>query len=259
MKECILSLWQWRALLWYLVKVDFKVTYQNKILGYIWSLLDPLMLMAVYVVLVQYIFRMGEPLYPVLLFSTLLPWHWFLHAVQRATTCITRRGKLIQTVAFPKVLLPTQEVLSTFSQYLLGFGALLLLLWAFKVQITIYIFWLPLAILAQFMLTWGIALLCSVGGVYFRDLSNILEFSLRMLWYLSPGLYSVADRIPISYRPIYMLNPFAALFETYKNILVRGQPPPMQYLWLALGLGVVFLLLGFWLFARQERNLAKEV
>lgn len=252
------KLWEWRHVLWYLVRVDLKVTYRNKLLGYVWSLLDPLMLMLVYVILVQYIFRRGEPLFPVLLFSALLAWHWFIHAVQRATTCITGRARLVQTVAFPKILLPTQQTLVTFFQYIFGLGALFPLLLFFKVDLTAYVLWLPLVIAIQFMLTWGLALMCAVLGVYFRDWQNILQFGLRMWWYLSPGLYSVQDRIPVDLQKIYMLNPFASLFNAYKNILVRGELPS-SYICVALGTGLFSLLIGLWVFSRKEADLARDV
>jgi ABC-type polysaccharide/polyol phosphate export permease len=94
--------------------------------------------------------------------------------------------------------------------------------------------------------------------VYFRDLQNILVFGLRLWFYLSPALFSIADRIPPTLRPIYMLNPFSSLFNAYKNILVRGLPPSV-YIWAALGFGVVFLAFGLWLFDKMEHRLAKDV
>ncbi len=259
MTHPIVALWHRRALLWYLVATDLKVTYSNKLLGYLWSLLDPLMLMVVYVLLVQVIFRRGEPLFPVLLFSALLAWRCFLNSVQDASMCVVRAAKLIQTVSFPKIILPTQVVLSNAVQYALGLVALLPLLLVFRARITVQAAWIVPVFGIQLVLTYGLCLIVAVVGVYFRDLQNILQFTLRMWWYLSPGLYSVADRIPERLQGPYMiLNPFAALFETYKNILVRGLPPS-GYLGVVAGIATVLLLLGLWLFGRKERDLAKDV
>ena len=108
----IRQLWQWHHLLWYLVKSDLKVAYKNKLLGFLWSILDPLMMMVVYVILVQYIFKRGGPQFPVLLFSALLAWRWFVYSLQQATTSLTSKAKLIQTVAFPKVVLHSWRVFS---------------------------------------------------------------------------------------------------------------------------------------------------
>lgn len=259
MKALICSLWERRALLWYLVGVDLKLTYRNKVLGYLWSLLDPLMLMAVYVILVQVIFRRGEPQYPVLLFSALLAWRCFLRSTQEGATCITNKARLLQTVAFPKIILPTQVVLSNAVQYVFGLGALIPMLILMKAKITLHVVWIIPVFGVQLAFTYGICLIVAVVGVYFRDLQNILQFGLRMWWYLSPGLFSVADRIPERLQGLYMiLNPFASLFETYKNILVRGKPPS-EYLVVATVIALAVMLLGLWLFARKEHDLAKDV
>lgn len=259
MKALVCSLWERRALLWYLVKVDLKLSYRNKVLGYLWSLLDPLMLMTVYVILVQVIFRRGEPQYPVLLFSTLLAWRCFLKSTQEAATCITSKARLLQTVAFPKIILPTQCLLSNALQYIFGLGALVPMLIIMEAKITLYTLWLIPAFGLQLMLTYGVCLIVAVVGVYFRDLQNILEFGLRMVWYLSPGLFSVADRIPERLQGLYMIiNPFAPLFETYKNILVRGKPPS-EYLVATTVTALTVLWFGLWLFAWKERELAKDV
>jgi ABC-2 type transport system permease protein len=111
----------------------------------------------------------------------------------------------------------------------------------------------------QFVLTLGAALLCAIIGVYFRDLQNILSFLLRMVWYLSPALWSIADRIPPRMRTAYLiLNPFASLFEAYKSVLVRGEPP-LLFVGVALGLGVILLIVGLLVFDRFEDRLAKDV
>jgi len=259
MKAMLCSLWRSRALLWYLVRIDLKLSYRNKVLGYFWSLLDPLMLMVVYVVVVQIIFGRGEPQYPVLLFSALLAWQSFQHSMVEAATCIIGKGKLLQTVAVPKIVFPTQVVLSNALRYIFGLGALFPMLVLMKAKFTTYAVWLIPVFGVQLTLTYGLCLVTAVLGVYFRDLQNILQFGLRMWWYLSPGLFSVADRIPKGVQKIYMLvNPFAPLFETYKNILVRGKPPS-EYMLVAAAIAITVMWFGLWLFSRKERNLVKDV
>ena len=257
--EQLRKLWENRALLAYLVRVDLKISYRIKLLGYLWTLIDPLMLMLVYVLLVQVIFRRGEAQYPILLFSALLAWHWFLHSVQEAASCITSKARLLQTVAFPKIVLPAQVVLSNAIRYAFGLGALVPMLIFMKANITLHVLWVIPVFGLQFMFTFGLSLIVAVVGVYFRDLPNILQFSLRMWWYLSPGLFSVGDRIPERLQGIYMvLNPFAPLFETYKNIFVRGRPPS-GYLAVAAGIAIVVMWLGLWLFESREPALPKDV
>ncbi|MFC2078039.1 ABC transporter permease [Candidatus Bipolaricaulota bacterium] len=248
-----------RQLIWYLTKSNLKVTYKNKALGYLWSLLDPLMMMLVYVVLVQVIFKRGEPLFPILLFSALLAWRWFLQTIQQSTLSIASKEKLVQTVGFPRIVLPAQHILTGLVKYGLSLGVLAPLLLVFRVPLTIHILWLPLIVLCQLVLTFGVAVYCSVVGVYFRDLQNILVFGLRLVFYLSPALYSIGDRVPERLQTLYLvLNPFAALFNGYKNALVRGEPP-LLYLGIVLALGLALSLSSLAVFDKYEDRLAKDV
>jgi lipopolysaccharide transport system permease protein len=254
----IKTLWHRRDLLNYLVVSDLKVIYKNKVLGFFWSLLDPLLMMLIYVVLVVFIFERGEPQYPVLLFTAILAWKWFTKSLSGAVTSITGNARLIQSVNFPRTILPLVGVSVGLVNYLLGLIVLIPLLFAFEAHFTVNMLWLPVLLVIQLIFTIGAAFFCAALGVYFRDLQNILQFLLRFWFYLSPGLYSIADRIPEQYQTLYLINPFAALFTSYKNVLVLGLPPNI-YVLLALAIGVVVLIGGFIFFTRKEAQFAKIV
>lgn len=248
--------WQRRDIIWYLVASDLKATYRNKVLGYFWTLLDPLMMMGVYILLVVGVFGRGGPQFPAMLFSALLAWWWFSQSVAAGVTSISGKSRLLQSVAFPKIVLPLSRVGTNFVKYLLGMVTLIPFLFAYHAEITFNVMWLPVLILVQLVLTAGLCLLVSVIGVYFQDMQNIIKFSIRAMFFLSPALYSVADRVPDRFVGIYMLNPFAALFESYKNILVRGEGPMWNYMFIAAIVAVVLLAAGLWVFNRQEAELA---
>jgi ABC-type polysaccharide/polyol phosphate export permease len=217
------------------------------------------MMMLVYTFLVVVIFRRGSPQFPVLLFSALLAWHWFVNSLSSSVRAITGNAKLIQTIYFPKAVLPVSRVLIGLINFLLGLIVLVPLLLIFEAKFTFTILWLPFLIFTQFLFTIGAALLCAALGVYARDLENILQFGLRIWFYLSPALYSISDRIiPERLLPIYMLNPFAALFESYKNVLVRGLPPN-AYMIIAGVSALLFFFGGFAFFGVKEAQFAKEV
>lgn len=252
-------LWFRRDLVKYLIRTDLKVIYRHKVLGFLWMMLDPLMMMLVYVLLVVFIFKRGSPQFPVLLFSALLAWRWFTYSLAGSVTSITGKAKLIQTVYFPKIVLPFSRVLVGMFNYGIELIVLVPLLFLFEAKFTLNLLWMPVLIAIQFLFTFGASLFCAALGVYFRDLENIVQFGLRMWFYLSPALYSVMDTVPPRFRPIYMLNPFAALFESYKNVLVRGLPPLGEYLLVAATLAVIVSLGGLWLFSTKEPRFAKDV
>jgi len=254
----IKELWNHRELIKRLVLSDLKITYKNKMLGFLWTILDPLMMMGVYILLVRVIFKRGGPQFPILLFCALLAWKWFTSSLSDSVVAITGKAKLIQTVYFPKAVLPLSKVLGSFAEYLFSLSVLVPLLFIFKANVTFMVFWLPALLAVQLLFTIGASLLCSCLGVYFRDLQNILRYSLRFWFYLSPGLYSVKDRIPVRVQHIYMLNPFAALFRSYKNILVRGESPS-NYMLIVVPISLAILILGFIVFDKKEAKFARDL
>lgn len=242
----------------YLVRHDLKTIYSHKVFGFLWTLLDPLFMMLVYIVLVVVIFKRGSPKYPILLFSALLAWQWFISSLTTAVTCITSKARLIQTIYFPKITLPMTRVIVGLIEFLLGLVVLIPLLFIFEASFSWNLLWLPVLIIVQFFLTFGLALICATLGVYFRDLENIIVFVLRVCFYLSPVLYSVGERIPERFVQFYMLNPFAALFESYKNIMVRGLPPS-EYMLFAAASAALSFVLGIIIFSKKESEFAKDV
>jgi lipopolysaccharide transport system permease protein len=256
--EQIKGIWDRRDLIKYFVRADLKIIYKNKLIGFLWTILDPLMLMLVYILLVVIIFKRGGPQFPILLFSALLAWKWFTYSLEGSVTSVTNKASLIQSVYFPKAVLPLTRVIIGLINYLFGLIALIPLLFIFEAKLTLNLLWLPVLIFIQLIFTVGAALFCAALGIYFRDLENIMEFGLRIWFYLSPALYSVTGRIPGRFVSKYMLNPFAALFESYKNILVRGLPPS-KYMLIAAGLAVFIFISGFILFRVKESDFAKDV
>jgi len=129
----------------------------------------------------------------------------------------------------------------------------------FHAEISVHMLWLPVLLLIQFIFTIGACLICAVLGTYLSDIANIIQFLIRIWFYLSPILYSVQDRIPDKYMTIYMLvNPFAGLMESYKNVLILGTPPN-QFLIITSIIAVIIFWIGLWYFTRDERKLVKAI
>ncbi len=237
---------------------ELKAEHRNKVLGFLWSLLDPLLLMATYILLVVVIFDRGGPQFPVLLFCAILSWRWFTYSLSVSVTSITSRSSVVQTTRFPLAVLPLAAIIVGLVDYLVGLVILIPLLFAFDATFTVNVLWLPVLIIVQLVVTIGASLFCAALGTYLTDLKNIVEFLLRVGFYLSPILYSVTETVPERFETYYMLNPFAALMESYKNILVRGIPPS-EYMAIAAAVAVVVVLAGFWYFGREERRLVKAI
>jgi lipopolysaccharide transport system permease protein len=253
------KIWQRRELLWYIVKLQMKAENKNKVLGFVWSFLDPLLLLLVYIVLVSIIFKRGGPQFPILLFISLLSWRWFATSLQRSVTSISSRAGLVQSVRFPLAVLPLSGVIVGFFDWLFGFVILVPMLFIFEASFTVNVLWLPVLLLIEFVGTDGACLIMSVLGTYLADLGNILQFLIRLGFYLSPILYSVQGTIPDRLFGLYMvLNPFAGLLESYKNVLILGTSPN-EYVWAGAAVGCVAFIVGLWYFSRDEYKLVKAI
>ena len=259
MIEQLKNIWQRRELLWYIVKFQMKAENKNKVLGFVWSFLDPLLLLVTYIILVSYIFGRGGPQFPILLFISLLSWRWFASSLIRSVTSITSKVGMIQSVRFPLVILPLSGIIIGFFDWLFGFAILLPMLFIFEASLTVNILWLPVLLLIQFVGTIGVCLLGAVLGTYLSDLSNILQFAIRICFYLSPIIWAVEERVPERLTRLYMLgNPFAGLLESYKNVVVLGMPPT-EYALVGTAVCLVVFLVGLWYFSRNEYKLVKAI
>ena len=250
--------WARRDIIQYLVMSELRTTYRNKALGYLWTILDPLIMMGIYILLVVGIFGRGGPQYPILLFTSLLAWWWFAQSMSASVDAISSKGKLIQTMYFARIVLPISKVTVGFVKYLFGMIVLVPMLLIYDAQWTPNMLYLPVIIGVQFILTIGVSLVLSVVGVYFKDAQNMVKFAIRTLFFLSPALYSVADRVPERFQTLYMLNPFAALFESYRNVLIRGEGMN-GFLLVALAISIVVTVAGLLIFDKYEPELAKQV
>jgi ABC-type polysaccharide/polyol phosphate export permease len=260
-----------RRLIRYLVQAEMKKRGSDTILGNLWWILDPLLQLVVYVIFVSVIAKRPAPDYPLFIFAAIVPWKWFSSVINDATSSVVKSDKLIRQIAFPKIVLPLSSATAGVVGFLWGLlplGALLLL---HPQRLSLMVVWLPVIAGVQFVFTLAAAILVSATNVFFRDLGNALGHALRLWWFLSPGLYSLAslrDTTFIQHNPIVGVlagfNPFAVLFEAYRAVIYGApdgvgptHPPDIVALaWLFAG-SVVFLGLCITFFKRVEPEFAK--
>jgi len=247
-----------KDLLRYLVLSELRVLYKNKAFGFLWAVLDPFFLMLVYLFLIKFVFNRGGEYYPVLLFISLLSFRWVSTSLSTSVKTLASNAKLIQSINFPKSILPLSRVLISFVNFLAGLIILFPLMYYFGIEFSIQWFWLPVIVLIQFIFTSSVSLIIGVAGLYFRDLQNILIFILRMWVYLSPVLYNLED-VPEEYNTLYQLvNPLASLFASYKNILVRATTPS-PYLIYIFFLSIVLGAIGLAIFRKKNNDFVKNL
>jgi homopolymeric O-antigen transport system permease protein len=266
-----------RRLVRYLVQADIRKRGADTLLGNIWWVLDPLLQMVVYVVFLSIVVRTGPPDYPLFIFAAILPWKWFSASITDATTSIVRHDQLIKQIQFPKVVLPVAATTAGIVSFAFGVIALFLLMLFYSDRYSVYLVFIPLIAVVQFVFTLACSLLVAAGNVFFRDLGNVVGHVLRLWWFLSPGLYSIESLDQAGFLKdhptlitLFNLNPFAILFTAYRTVIygtaraagTRPEPPSapdFQALAVLMVASLIFLALTTLIFKRLEPNFAKVV
>jgi lipopolysaccharide transport system permease protein len=276
-REAIGDLRSRQRLVRYLVSADIHKRGADTLLGNIWWVLDPLLQMLVYVVFVTIIVTKPQPDYPLFIFAAILPWKWYTATMTDATASIVGKDQLIKQIQFPKIVLPTAASVAGIVSFAFGTIALVLLMIFYPDRITPYLLLIPVIAGVQFVFTLACAYLVAAGNVFFRDLGNVEGHVLRLWWFLSPGLYSLAalDSLSVfkehpALRTIVGLNPFAILFEAYRKV-IYGTPastgipaslpglPNFTALAALLVGSIIFLAVTTVIFKRLEPNFAKVI
>ena len=257
------DVWSRRQLIRYLVSADLKKKGRDTLFGNVWWILDPLLQMAVYVVLVSIIFKRSEDDYALFIFAAILPWKWFSSAIGDAILSVSGQDKLIKQVQFPKLVLPVAAILAGIVQFAFGMiplGALLVLLYPDRISMALFL--IPVVAFVQLIFTLALGILAAALNVFFRDIGNLSRHALRLWFYLSPALYGAAviDEIAGSHQYIAQaikINPFYAILNGYRSVIYYGEAPEWVALGSVLGVSIAFLVVSLWFFKRVEPTFAK--
>jgi lipopolysaccharide transport system permease protein len=263
------ELYRFRALIVMLVLRELRARYRGSLLGFLWSFLNPLLLMLVYVLVFAVYLRVPMENYAVFLFTGLLPWLWFSSSLGHAAGVIVGSGGLVKRVLFPAEILPLVSVLSNLANLLLSLPLLLGFLWLFGVRPGPTLAFLPMLLGVQLLLTVGLALPLAALNVHLRDVEQILGNGLVLLFFLTPVLYPVST-VPVSLhvfdgalaiplRPLYFLNPVAGLVQGYQNVIFYGREPHWIHLGMVATIALVVFWGGYWIFNQLRDGLVEEV
>jgi lipopolysaccharide transport system permease protein len=259
--------WRHRTLVAVLVRRELDARYRASFLGFFWSLLNPLLLLAVYAVVFTYIFSPrfpgGNP-YPLFLFSGLLPWLFFSGAVLDGSITLIDNGPLLAKVMCPPEIFPAVTVVSHLVHHIL---ALPILLAAVAVSAVAglhpfpWTFWLvPLALLPWIMLTGGAVLAISIFSVHYRDMRDLVGHLLNLLFFASPIIYSLDGlEVPEALRRVLVLNPLASVVRVYRDVVFTGTVPGPWVWATAYAVGGMALWLGTRVFLHYRETLVEAV
>ena len=252
------TLLAYRGLLRGLVQRDLTVKYKGSILGVAWSLLHPLVMVAVYTLAFRYIVQVPIERFPLFLLSGLLPWMFFTGALGAATSSVADNGTLVRKVAFPRAVLPLAAVASALVQFLLMYTVLVPTAVAMGSGVSLAWTALLPVIALQAAFTAGLGLLLATAYVFVRDARHLLDVALQVWFWLTPIVYA-ASLAPVSLRRWLQLNPMLHFVTAYQQIVTRHAVPSAATFALLAALAGVTLLVGWTVFGRAQKRFAEYV
>ena len=252
------EIFRYRSLVHSLILRELKARYRGSVLGFLWTFLNPLLLLGVYALVFNVYFRIQMEHYAGFMFTGLLPWIWFSSSLIEGTNAITSGGSLITKVLFPGQLLPLVKVGSNLMNFLLSLPILFVFLGFMGIFPGWNLCWLPLILLVHFAFIAGLVLGLATLNVFLRDIQHILVNLLTLWFFLTPVLYPLSQ-VPGPFKKFVLLNPAALFTLGYQDIFFYRRSPDPGYLISSLILSVFMLGLGIALFERYKETLAEKL
>jgi ABC-type polysaccharide/polyol phosphate export permease len=245
--------YRYRELIWALACKELRVRYKRSVLGFVWALLNPALLMIVLTLVFGTIMRFSAHHYSIFLLSMLLPWTFFAQSLAYSVDSIVGNGELLKKVKVARLVFPLAALVSNIINFLLSLIPLLLLVIAMRFPVHWTWLYLPVPMIGLFLFTLGTALFFATINVFYRDVNHIIQIILQAWFYFSPIIYSL-DLIPIKYRWLFKLNPLLYVLNGFRLSIYYGLLPSAASVVLSLACGIAALAVGFSIFRRYEKS-----
>ena len=251
---------QWNELrshgyvLWQLVRQQLILRYRRTILGYFWTLINPLLMMSVTAFVFSTLFKVPLRDYAVFLFSGMIAWNSFSSTVFQSCHAFINNEGLIKKIYLPKILFPLGVSVGTSIDTIFSFVSLFVIILVLGGKISVALLMLPLSFLLLFVFSLGIGLVMSVLTVFFRDLLYIITIMLQAMFFLTPVLY---DKKMLGGPASFLMqvNPLVPFIDIFRAPLAYGLMPPMESLVLCVIFAVVSLAIGLLVFSMNEKKI----
>ena len=237
------QLYRYRDLVRTLVARDLKVRYRRSTIGFLWSMLQPLLTMVVLSVVFSALFRFDIPNYPVYALAGIMFWNFFSQSITASMNSLRGNAGLFTKVPVPKEVFPVATVIAGVINLLLALIPLFAILLVTGHPIRPAVLFLPVAILLAALFTLGAGLLLSPLAVFFHDIIEMVGVLLTLFMYLTPLFYPM-DIVPEPYRWAVRFNPIRSVLEVFRDPIYWGKVPPLSHLTVAVVITVLALIVG---------------
>lgn len=253
------ELWDYRGLIFFMVRRDIKLRFQQTVIGFLWVVLQPLLLMLIFSTIFGMMMRVptnGIP-YPLFFLSGFVVWHFFTQVVNNSAFSLVGNIHIIVKSYFPRLALPLSTVANALIDFVISSLVLLVfLLMDGGYPVTIRYLLLPVLLVITIFFSSGVGLLFGALMVVFRDTKNLLSFIIMIWMYITPIIYPTS-LAPNNYRFLLYFNPLTSLVDSYRWVFLGvGELPGVSYLMISLSVAIVIWFCGAIAFKAMENKIA---
>jgi len=258
-RRSLTALHRYRHLLRNLVLKDLKLKYRGSVIGFLWSLANPILMGVVYTIAFRGILQIHNEGFVFYLMLGLLSWTFFASSAAASTAAIVDNGGLVKSVWFPRAILPTASVLFNFTQFVLSIAVILpLMLLYYRVTPVAPMLLFPVFIALQLIFTTGVALVLATSAAFLRDVRHLVDIAIMILFWLTPIVYEVGQ-LPPRLRQIILLSPMSPYVAAYQEIFYYREWPHAATWATTVAYAAIALALGLWMVVRNEDTFAERV
>ena len=254
LKHFFKEFWQYKDLLNLLVSRNFKLKYRRSMLGYVWSVLNPLLTMTVMAIVFSTMFSRNIENFPVYLFCGQLLFNFINNSTHQAISSITGNAALLKKTYVPKYIFTIAKITSGMVDLVFSLGALVIVMVVTRAPISWTTLLFPFVIIQLYLFCIGLGLFLAQANVFFRDIQYIYNAITTAWLYLTPIFYHV-DQLGITNRFVkmaLMANPLYAITNMFRSCVLYGEMFNMNHFWYALGFSLLTVIIGLWAFYKKQ-------
>ncbi len=252
MKVFIANFRKYQFLLAELVKKDIKLKYRNSVLGFVWTLLEPLLTMIVLTIVFGTILNKRTPNFAVYILTGRLLYSYFSTGTKQALKSIRRNGGMIRKVYVPKYMYPLAASMSSYITFLLSLIVLVVVAAVQGIRPTRYLFGAVVPLFTVFLMVTAISFLLATLHVFFRDLEYIWNVATMLIMYMSAIFYEADSLLKSEYGFLIKYNPLYSVIANFRNAVVYGRPLESFFTWYPIALSLVILVVGLVFFYKKQ-------
>ena len=252
------ELYSYRNLIWQLSWSEFKLRYKNSILGYFWSLLEPLLMLLVLYIVFSNLMKIKVEYYQLFLFIGIILWGFLSRATNSGMFSIVGKPDIVKKIYFPRDIFVISSCITALLMSIFESLVFIMFMVFYRVPVSINLAYAPLILIFLFIITLGISLALSALHVFYRDVQFIWQVFMQIGFYLTPILYTI-DIFPKNLQMFILLNPIARIIISARDTIIYSSPAKMNDLLFMFLSSIVLLIVGYIIFSRLEPRFAEEI